>query len=669
MAIQTRTRLLATTLFAGVAAFTPAAMAQTTSQAGATQETTNDGTPLTNDNSQGDIIVTGTLIRNPNIVASSPVAVVTESELQLRNIVNAEQAIRDVPGAVAGTGSQVNNGNGGFATANLRGLGSQRNLILLDGDRMVTANQQGTVDLNNIPLALVQRTDVLTGGASTTYGADAVSGVINFITRSDFAGVDASASQRITERGDANLFRADVSIGANFDDGRGNAVFSVGYQEADALYQGSRDVSVFTIGGNNGVAAGASPTSVPTRLTFSDGSDRQINPNGTALQNFYSGFNFAPYNIFVTPFKRYNMYGAAKYDVSDTVEVYTRGIFSKNVVSTIIAPSGIFGEALTVPGNNPYLPAAVRDEICTKAGIALGATCNNNAALPITVFRRTVEIGPRISEYTTQFFDYKAGLRLNISGSTKLDVSGAYGESTLDQVQSGYVLRSRVQQALNANNTTTCQVTTNNCVPLNLFGPAGSITADQAAFLNGSSTIAIKNALSQAKAVLTGNFDSFSPVSTNPVGYAIGAEYRKYTYVRRPDSLAISPGELGGAGGAILPFAGGYEVKEAYGEIIAPLIADAPFFHSLTIEGGVRYSDYKVDAATSPSFNATTWKAGGSWEPIQAIKFRGNYQRAVRAPNIAELFAPFGDRPRQPGDRPVRWRCATQQRQPAPGLP
>ena len=633
-------RLLTSTLLVGVAAISASASAQTAPATKETQLQSSDSTTPPPAAEGQDIVITGTLISNPNLVSSSPVNVVSENELTLRNVNNVEQILRELPGSVPGIGSAVNNGNGGFATINLRNLGSQRNLVLLDGDRLVPAASGGTVDLNNIPVALLQRVDVLTGGASTTYGADAVSGVANFITKKNFAGLQASASQQITERGDANYLRADVTVGANFDDGRGNAVLSLGYQEADPLYQGDRDISVYTIATRTGVASGSSPTAVPTGVDFGAG-QLQANATSTALIPAYQGFNFAPYNIFQTPFKRYNIFAQANYDVSDMVEVYTRGMFSKNTVDTIIAPSGIFGEALTIPGNNPYLSATLRDQICTLNGVALGATCNNSTALNLpAVYRRTVEIGPRISRYTTQMFDYKAGLRFKFSDHAKLDVSGAYGETDLGQTQSGYVLRSRVQQALNANNTTTCTVTTNGCVPLNLFGQTGSITPDQAAFLNGQSTIQIQTALSQAKAVLNGDFGATIPSANEPIAFAAGAEYRKYTYRRIPDAYALSPGELGGAGGAILPFAGSYDVREAFGEIIAPLVADKPFFRSLTIEGGIRYSQYKVQAANNPSFNTTTYKGGVSWEPFEELKFRGNYQRAVRAPNIGELFAP-----------------------------
>lgn len=625
-----KTRFLAATALAtyALALTSSPGWAQAEPQAA---ETTDDG---------GEIVVTGTLIQNPNLTASSPVSVIGANEIELRQNNNAEQLLRDIPGVVPSIGSNVNNGNNGTSLVNLRGLGSNRNIVLLDGARIVPADFGGSVDLNNIPVALVQRVDVLTGGASTTYGADAISGVVNFITRRDFSGFDAQISEQITEDGDGNIFRADVTIGANFDDGRGNAVLSVGYQEADAIFQGDRPVSLFGINSRTGIASGSSFTSVPVAIS-NDIGDFQLNAAGNMLVPFFQGFNFNPFNIFVTPFERFNIYGSARYDVSDRVEVYTRALFSKNTVNTIIAPSGIFGSPLTIPGNNPFLPATVRDQLCGFAGISLGAPCNTNTAIPIpAVYRRTVEVGPRISTYVTQVFDIQAGTKVKLTDSLKLNVYGSHGESENTQTLSGYVLNSRVQQALNATNQNTCIDTSNSCVPLNLFGSAGSITPAQAGFLNGTSTVTNKSSISQVNAVLTGDFGFTSPAASEPVAFAIGGEYRNYGAERIPDILSLIPGELGGAGGAILPLNGGFDVKEAFGELIAPIASDKPFLHELTLEAGVRYSKYKVDTVGSPKFNATTYKFGGTYAPVEDVRFRANYQRAIRAPNIGELFAP-----------------------------
>lgn len=626
MQLALRRHLLASTVLLGTSMLGTAAYAQTAATAP----------------EEGTIVVTGSLITNPNLERSTPVNVTSSEEIALRQTNTAEQILRELPGVVPSIGTAVNNGQGGASYVNLRGLGNNRNLVLLNGQRITPANSNGAVDLNNIPLALVERTEVLTGGASTTYGADAVSGVINFITKSDFSGAELSLSEQITEQGDGNYMRADLTLGANFDDGRGNAVLSLGYQEADAVYQGARAFSRNGISSTSGIAAGGSPTSVPVTIAFAGGNLLQLNPASTAMVAPYQDFNFNPYNIFQTPFQRFNIFGQARYEVTDGVEFYTRGMFSKNTVRSIIAPSGIFGEALTVPANNPFLTDALRNQICTLQSIpAAQCTATSTTALPLpAVYRRTVELGPRISTYVTQIFDYQAGVRLDVTDSIRADISGAYGESENTSTASGYVLKSRVQQALNASSTTACTNTANNCAPLNLFGPAGSISGPAARFLSGQSQVTNKTSLAQARAVLSGDFGATIPWAADAVSFAVGGEYRRYTAQRIPDFLAQQPGELGGAGGATLPLSGGFDVYEAFGEVVAPLVQDKPFFEDLTLEGGVRYSHYTIDAPGTPKFNATTWKVGGSWSPISDLKFRGNYSRAVRAPNVFELFAP-----------------------------
>ncbi|HEV2569044.1 TonB-dependent receptor plug domain-containing protein [Sphingomonas sp.] len=630
MQLAIRRRLLASTVLIGASMLGSAAYAQTETAADATA---TDET----------IVVTGSLITNPNLESSSPVAVVGSEEILLRQTPTAEALIRQLPGATPNIGSSVNNGNGGAALVDLRGLGPQRNLVLLDGNRVAPSTTTGSVDLNNIPLALIERTDLLTGGASTSYGADAITGVVNFITKRNFSGFEATAQQSITEKGDGNVFRIEVTMGANFDDGRGNAVISMGYQEADPVYQGARDFGRNGINSQTGIAAGGSPTSVPSSIAFNNGQFLQISPDGNSLVTPYQDFNFNPYNIFQTPFERYNLFGAANYEIADGVEVYGRGMFSRNTVQTIIAPSGVFGEELTVPANNPFLTPGVRAQICAAEGIA-AADCTATSTTPLPLpglYRRTVELGPRISTFVTTYFDFRGGIRLNVTESIRADLSVSHGESENTQTQSGYVLRSRIQQALNANNPNTCTNTANGCVPVNLFGPAGSISQSAAGFLLGTSATSNRASLSQARALINGDFGAAAPWAEDPISFAVGGEYRKYQASRVADFLAQNPSELGGAGGATLPFAGEYDVYEAFGELVAPIVQNKPFFEDLTVEAGIRYSHYTITGTNStPKFNTTTWKAGASWTPVPSIKFRGNYQRAVRSPNIFELFRP-----------------------------
>lgn len=610
------------------------------------------------------IVVTGSLIRNPNLSASAPVATIGAQELELRQSNNAEEVLRTLPGAVPSIGSSVNNGNGGSSYVNLRGLGSNRNIVLLDGNRIVPADLVGRVDLNNIPLALVQRTDVLTGGASSTYGADAISGVVNFITKQDFAGMEATVSEQITQRGDGNVFRADLTLGANFDDGRGNAVLSLGYQNQKEVYfGGDRPFSTLTLESYDEffVAGQGSSTASPSALDIGGGrSRRQITADGTNISPFYSAFNFNPYNVFQTPFERFNMYGQARYEVADNIEVYARGMYSNNTVETIIAPSGVFGSSVTVPVSNPFMTAAQRTYLCANAdtntgvagnqtltgaecaaaALATSATDPNYRAFTFGLRRRTTETGPRVSNYNSQVFDFRAGVRGNITDAIQFDVSASHGESKKLQTIQNYVLLSRVRQALLATSTNSCLNTANGCVPLNIFGADGSITSAMSDFISDAATVQENTKLDQVKGVISGDTGISSPWAAEGINFAAGAEYRRYAAQQSSDVLAKTPGELGGAGGAAPDINGGYEVYEGFGELILPIASDMPGIHELTVEAGIRQSHYKIAAAGNPTFDTTTWKVAGTWAPTPDFKVRGNYQRAVRAPNIGELFSP-----------------------------
>ncbi|MGZ8333035.1 MAG: TonB-dependent receptor domain-containing protein [Allosphingosinicella sp.] len=701
--IKFRETLLASTIIAGISFATPAYAQDANDPAGTTPPPGSTGTPAPSDEDtpeaglqtqasagpaeetgSGDIVITGTLIKNPNLVSSSPVTVVGQDELQLRQTNVAEEILRDLPGVAPSIGSAVNNGNGGASYADLRGLGNHRNLVLLDGVRIVPSNFVGRVDLNNIPLALVERVDTLTGGAATTYGADAVSGVINFITRSDFAGMEIGASSQITEKGDGHIFRVDATVGANFDDGRGNAVLSIGYQQADPIYQGARRISINNYTSTSG-NAGGSGTTVPARFTRPGLGQNTIVP-GTGLTRPYFGptdaFNFNPFNIFQTPFERYNIFGSGHYELADGIEFYTRGMFSKQTVETIIAPSGIFGQLALIPVSNPFLPAGARAQFCASndfdfttpgvqtltpdqcaaAALATSPTDPNFRAFQTNIGRRLVEAGPRISEFTTTMFDYRAGLRIGITDTIGLDIAGAYGESENRQEQQGYTSISRLRTSLYTTSPTTCNLGpsptvpnptnpnlpplagsgsgTTGCVPTNIFGSSGSISPGAVDFFTTLAGTAQKASLAQARALLSGDFGASAPWAEDPIGFAVGAEYRKYTAEQEADTLSQTAGELGGAGGAVLPFEGAYDVKEVYAEVIAPIVQNRPFFQALTLEAGIRYSDYSIDAPGSPGYSTTTWKGAATWEPFDGLKFRGNYQRAVRAPNIGELFAP-----------------------------
>lgn len=633
---------------------------------GTTGAQTSDANPAATDT----IIVTGTRIRNPNLASAVPENITNSNEIDLRQANVAEDLLREIPGIVPNIGQTVNNGNAGVSQVDLRGQGANRNLVLLDSGRIVPSTLTGVTDLNNIPLALIDRVDVVTGGASVSYGADAVTGVVNFVTKKNFTGIDFTTSQQITERGDAHVERADLTVGGNFADDKGNAVVSIGYQKADPLYQSDRDISTTAYDSFSGRIAGSGRT-VPSRFALPGLGYQAINPDTGALQGPYTPFNFNPYNVFQTPFKRYNVFAQANYKASDAFEVYTRGLFTKSITDTVIAPSGVFDDPVRIPLDNPYLPAAARNQFCAASPIfnAAGTQVNlsapdakgNRTTIPLPTAqcnaaalatgpndaryltvnpntrRRITEAGSRISDYTNTTFDYRLGIRGALGEHLHYDIYGDYGETEVRQNILNYIGVSKVRQAALASNTTTCFDPTGGCVPVNLFGGPGSISAAQVAFLTEQGTTSIRSSLAQAGGLLNGDVGFASPAATTPINFAIGAEYREYRATQLADQLSQTPGELGG-GTTTIPFHGGYNVVEGFGQLTAPLIEDKPFFKSLTAEAGIRYSSYTVQGGAG--YNTTTYNGGATWEPAKGFRFRGNYERAVRAPNINELFLP-----------------------------
>lgn len=585
---------------------------------------------------QGAIVVTGSRISNPNLEQSSPVNVLSEDEVLYRGASTAEELVGSLPGVSAGLSTSVNNGSGGYSTFNLRGLDSNRNLVLLDGTRIVPSTTTAVTDLNIIPLALVERTEILTGGASSVYGADAISGVLNFVTKRDFEGMELALVSGINEAGDGARYRADLTVGANFDDGRGNAALSVGYQKLGSVLQGDRAVSQDTLF-VDGSAVG-SGTSVPTRINGD-----QYDPATGDLVDTYNSFNFAPFNYFQTPLERYNVFGTARYEVTPGIEVYGKGMFTKSVVDLQLAPAGMFGDTYDIPLNNAYLTPGVLSALCTTNADRIAdagfASCTDAAAagfaVPTTVNRRFVELGNRQNRYVTNQFQIWAGVRGDITDNIGFDVYGSHGESDRASTRLNWGLKSRVQQALFTQDADTCLTDTNGCYPINLFGNGQDIDPRTIAFINQPSLFTTKTTLDIVSGSISGDLGSRGFLAADtPIGFSIGAEYRKYTAGQQSDAATGTQDEVLGTGAPSPSFSGQYNVSEIFGETIIPIVEDLPGIYSLTVEAGARYSHY------SNAGNTFTWKAGGSYEPIAGLKLRGIYQKAERAPNIGELFEP-----------------------------
>lgn len=589
------------------------------------------------------IVVTGSRIARPNLEQSSPVTVVGSEEIGLQQPVSAEEFLRELPGVVPAIGPAVNNGANGSATLNLRGLGTNRNLVLLNERRVVPATLAGVVDLNIIPVALLERVDVFTGGASSVYGADAVAGVVNFITKRDFSGLEANANYGLTERGDGASYRVDLTAGANFDDGRGNAVFSVSRTKTKPVLQGDRDIGLVSRSSNTGLPQGsvaAAPATllapfvaavVPGQDTFAIG---QTN-----------NYNFNPLNVFQTPLDRWSIFGQGRYEILPNVEVYSEGFFVRNEVTQQIAPSATFFNAFKLPLNNQFLTAAQQQQLC-QAGVDIDPATTGRQAptadqcaplitagteIDAIVARRFVEAGPRLTSFVTNTYQASVGARGPLTSTLDWNVSAQHGRSERTNTSENQGLFSRFQQSIRG-----CPAGSDaGCVPINIFGAVGTLQPEAFAFLNVPTFTFVNTRLDAAQAVVSGDLGFGSPLATEPLGIAFGAEYRKYSGGQRGDSISSTPGAVLGAGGAFTTVEGSYNSKEAFVEIVAPLIEDRPFFENLTLEAGYRRSDYSTSGTNS------TYKVGGSWTPINDIKMRAVYSRAVRAPNIGELFSPI----------------------------
>jgi iron complex outermembrane recepter protein len=615
----------------------------------------------------GNVIIvtgTGTRIADSNLVLSNPVLGVDAKEIALQAPMSIETVLRTLPGTAPGVGQQVNNGNGGVATLNLRGLGSNRNLVLMNNRRLVPSTLGAVVDLNAIPIAMIERFEVLTGGAVTTYGADAIAGVVNFTTRRNFEGVDLQMVNGITERGDGRQFRVSGAFGANVADGRGNVTIGLDYTKTEPVRQGDRTFSLVGRGSTcpasvndaNCATATAGPiqgsaTAVPAALlnplpaagAFASGARFE---NGQIVPGL-SDYNFNPPNLFQTPLERFSMMAQANYEVAPAIEVYAEGLFNRSTVRTELAPTGtFFSSQVQVPWNNPFLTPAMRNQLCSFAGLDAAActaaqapigTTGVSANVPgLLVGRRFVESGPRVTEFTTNLFQFTAGVRGKVTNTVNFDIFGQYGES--DRVNTnltGNALLARVNQALRVNPATgACVDASGGCVPLNLFGPEGSVSQEAIRFIGVPTSTFSKTSFETVQAILSGDFGVTSPFGETPIAFAAGAEYRRYAGTTFGDLPTRTAGAILGAGGAVQTTEGSFYSTELYGELIVPLIENRPFAHLFQVDGGFRYSDFSTTGSN------WTFKAGLQWAPVEDIKFRGAWTRAIRTPNIGELFAP-----------------------------
>nr|WP_315399227.1 TonB-dependent receptor [uncultured Duganella sp.] len=592
--------------------------------------------------------VTGTRITTPGTTSISPISSISAEEIRSAQPIVVEEFFKGLPSAVPSIGSGTNNGTSGAATIDLRGLGANRTLVLVNGRRVVPFNLEGVVDTNSIPIALLSRVDLLTGGASVTYGADAVAGVVNFNLKRNFSGIEATTSYGgTTDDHDTKRKRYDLTMGANLDEGRGNVVLSIGKTEADPLKQGDRPGSVTNNSSTTGLPSG-STTAIPSVFSVGQGTggstalsgNWQIDPATGRLVQPVVAYNTNPLNYYSTGLSRTQATAMASYKINDNFQVYSDMFYTQSKVSSTLAESGTFLNVFQVPIGNAYLPEPARQQICARRGItAANCVVGNTTLVPMTIGRRFVELGPRFNNFDNKTLQYTIGLKGDLVKDWGYDAYFSRGTADQTQVRQNWGSMSKVTQALQAVSTTACQNTANNCVPLNVFGAAGSITPEQLAFINASAILLQTVRQDVASFSTSGDFGEkfVSPWANQPISMAISVEQRKLTAGTQSDAASQIAGEVLGTGAATPDRSGSFRMRELAIESQIPLIRDMPFVRSLNADLGYRETKFK----TTDSQSYESWKIGGEWEPVKSLRLRSSVQKATRAPNVNELFAPL----------------------------
>ncbi|VWX59003.1 TonB-dependent receptor domain-containing protein [Sphingorhabdus sp. 109] len=626
------------------------------------------------------IVVTGSRIASATVESAAPLQVVSAESIDDAGVTNVQELLLENPvfgtPGLSRTNSAFLTSGTGVATVDLRDLGSDRTLVLINGRRVVASVAgSATVDLNVIPTQFVERVDILTGGASSLYGSDAVAGVVNFVYKSNFEGIEANAQYGITERGDDARYQMNVTAGTNFADGDGNLMVHFGYSNEEGLLSKQRSntqidaLDSIYFGGDYGTDTEPFFSSFPPQGRFiTPSATFTYAPNGQLQDCFTTngdtctatvgpglgpnGFNRQQFRTLAVPVQRYLFAAAGEYALSDDINFFFEGTFNKTSSSRIIEPfplesGGSNGIFPTDGGYNVenYLPGTttiVANPFVPTEILNAATDSNGDGLRDIGFVRRLAEFGPRSGRTERDFYRFVVGFDGGLFDDRfRWDVSYNYGQVNENQTSSGQVNVVNFRDALavmtdvndlNGNGLTTdaicidAEARANGCVAANIFG-AGSISQGAVDYIQAQGTY--QTGLKQQ--VLQGNLSgTLLDLPAGPLGIAVGVEYRKESSFSDNDALT----NQGLNAGNVLPdTSGSFDVKEAFAEIKVPILADTPGFQLLEVGGAIRVSDYST-VGSVVSYNGTA-----TWQPIDDLRIRGTYARAVRAPNIGELFA------------------------------
>ena len=637
-----------------------------------------------------EVVVTGSRLNtNPNLSAPTPVVTIGEAELENRGTLRVEDLVNVLPQVFPGQAGEVSNAATGTANLNLRGLGAVRTLTLVNGRRLPYGSSQiSSPNLDLIPSQLVERIDLLTGGASAVYGSDAIGGVANFILKDDFEGFELDVQAGFSQADNSRSVFADVleaggqpvpgsttdgenailslTWGKNFADGRGNITLFGSVETQEEIVQADRVFSACTLGASTNAVTSVDGFgcvgSANFRLFGGPGGFGFQQEDGT-VNAFQGGpaetFNFGATNFYQRPNDRINLYASSNYELTDTIELYSRASYVDNESDAQIAPTASFGiGAYSTNCDNPLIQGGTGPN---GAGLSLFSifgcdVADDNGVLPttvdgITASHRNVEGGSRNSNLENSTLRLESGIRGKLSENWDFDVFSLF--STTDDTRSATedFIVSNLQQSFfvttDANGNPVCVDQSNGCVPYNIFqrGPNGEslVTQEALDFLQGVGVVEGETEqISFGGTVQSdlGNYGISSPFSDSGVGFLFGLEYRKDELSSDSDPITqIAGGGFTGLGGATLPVNGEVEAIDAFVEAQIPLITERKFAQELTLNLQYRFSDYETDGNNvRNSFDTDTYGISLNWTPVDDIRFRGQFQRAVRAPNVIELF-------------------------------
>ena len=578
-----------------------------------------------------EIVVTGSRLVRRDFTAPSPIISVDRDDITSTGQATLEETLNRLPQAQPSIGRASNNPGDGTAKVDLRGIGAGRTLVMLNGRRIAPTGVGSAVNVNTLPGVLMQRAEVISGGATTVYGSDAIAGVVNFITRDDFDGFSLEASYYVTERSDSDIADINVAWGHNFD--RGNVTLFGGYMDREETFQSQREFSARTISDNwfTGELEQGGSTTTPAgtisfpRIDFGNGPTRATwDANGVprAFVSPDDRYDFGPINYLQIPLTRYSAGALLNYEITDTAEFYSELMFARNEAISSLAPAGTFSAFVTINPDNPVLTPASQ-QLFADNGVPIAP-----GIVGFALSRRLLELGPRITESNNDYTRMLAGVRGELTDTWDFDVWASFTKGEEERLQRNDGSYSRLQQGLLVDPVSgNCFDPSNGCVPLNLFGE-GNLSQAGADFIRAAPYVStVEREQSLVSAFIRG------PAFEMPAGEvatAVGVEWREDSGVLIADEALFSGDTLGFRASSNV--VGEESVVEVYAEALVPLLSELLFANYLGIEVGGRVSDYKNAGKLE------TWKLGADWEPFDGLRVRTMLQRSARAPNLGEAF-------------------------------